>query len=372
MSDPNSDSISFVFYYLDDYEQMLGDAPGCCFISKLGFGSSTVWLARDRRESRNVALKITAAKRTSDGKELGILQRLAHSACDSLKAPHVIQLLASFQARSANGVHQVLVTELLFPSLTTPTCSVSFNLGLQKRSFAKRLKVSYLFTVAVSRTGNFGVTVVPEINQFSESQIWEWAAPPRIAPILRASPDRPRTSFPPYLCDTMELGNFLAKFAPSVTARSVSVRILDLGSAYIVDESPAPPCETPLFYAAPEVVFPRVSRGESAPWDQRSDIWSLAIVFHDLVGAQGIFPGLMFNRAELPHFMVSLCGKVPGPWRDYIDSNVFPEGKGWSLDRTAELWKEIELLRRMMKLDPAERPTAAELLNHPYFVGAIS
>jgi hypothetical protein len=44
-------------------------------------------------------------------------------------------------------------------------------------------------------------------------------------------------------------------------------------------------CETSLFYAAPEVVFPRVvlkKKPDEVPWDRRSDIWSLAVAVSGL------------------------------------------------------------------------------------------
>jgi hypothetical protein len=131
-------------------------------------------------------------------------------------------------------------------------------------------------------------------------------------------------------------------------------------------------CETSLFYAAPEVVFPRVvlkKKPDEVPWDRRSDIWSLAVAvsglftptlirpstddttqfelrhgqLHDLVGAQGIF-----QRIKL-----------------IMHSD-------WTPAHSAEFWQETEerlascgvddppsltrLIRRMMVFDPAKRP----------------
>lgn len=62
--------------------------------------------------SRNVALKIIRADRTSDSKEQTILQRLK---APDAEEPLVIQLLDVFEHASPNGTHQVLVMEPVHP-----------------------------------------------------------------------------------------------------------------------------------------------------------------------------------------------------------------------------------------------------------------
>ncbi|KAF8185295.1 hypothetical protein K438DRAFT_2020077 [Mycena galopus ATCC 62051] len=180
---------------------------------------------------------------------------------------------------------------------------------------------------------NFGVAI-PEINCLRPPRdllhhLW---GPPSIRLLLPVPSDRDRT--PPYKCDTMDLGHVLFLHSASVLAPVPrSVRIFDLGSAHVRDGSPTPKCEILTFYGAPEVVFPRVTLKKDGSWDHRSDIWSLAIAFHDLVGAKENSP--MFNPEALPRCMASLCGAVPEAWRDCIASSEFPTG--WSLERTAEL-----------------------------------
>ncbi|KAJ7888927.1 hypothetical protein B0H14DRAFT_2336983, partial [Mycena olivaceomarginata] len=102
-------------------------------IFKLGYGSfSTVWLARDRQldligHGRNVALKIVAAESTAQTQEADILERLRARNPTAGQQPNVIQLLDSFEHTSANGIHQVLLTETVLPLLT------DFNNGYSKQ-----------------------------------------------------------------------------------------------------------------------------------------------------------------------------------------------------------------------------------------------
>ncbi|KAJ7223264.1 hypothetical protein GGX14DRAFT_351645 [Mycena pura] len=97
-------------------ELSAGSPPRYRVIAKLGYSAyqgaySTVWLARDRVEKRNVALKIVEA-RTSCSNELNMLQRL--KAPDTVE-PRVVQLLDAFEHTSPNGLHQVLVLEPVHP-----------------------------------------------------------------------------------------------------------------------------------------------------------------------------------------------------------------------------------------------------------------
>ncbi|KAJ0158661.1 SRSF protein kinase 2 [Colletotrichum tanaceti] len=88
-------------------------------IRKLGEGSySTVWLARDLRNHRYVALKILVSKMSDSTTELRILRHIAETARS--EAPqHVIQLLDDFQLSGPNGTHRVLVFEPMGASVNS-------------------------------------------------------------------------------------------------------------------------------------------------------------------------------------------------------------------------------------------------------------
>ncbi|KAJ7194660.1 kinase-like domain-containing protein, partial [Mycena pura] len=408
MSDSESDDWLFVFSDLDRCEpseaytnggfcpiklgDMLGPGDRYRIVFKLGFGNySTVWLARDCvLSNRIVALKVIEADQTRTGqrRELDILKRLAVPDSILSKEPRAIQLLDSFETTSANGVHQVLVTELVVPLYAQDRSELSpFRPRVTKdvlRQIVGALASIHSRGIAHGdlHPTNFGIAV-PKRDGYSDIAIWEQTCAMKLHPLVPTSPDLDPNTFPPYLCCPMDMGLFLHSDSPKTPPPPLSVRILDFDSAYVVDGSHAPQCETLLFYAAPEVAFPRIAlQKDDAPWDQRSDIWSLAVAFHDLVGAQGIY-GSLSDPKSLPHLMAALCGEVPDDWREYIVSHAFPPN--WTPAHTAELWKQMEadfaaagaddppglvrLMRRMMVLDPAKRPTAAELLNDPYFVG---
>ncbi|KZT32279.1 putative srpk, partial [Sistotremastrum suecicum HHB10207 ss-3] len=88
--------------------------PRYKILAKLGTGSySTVWLATDMLINRLVALKIIVARLTGHNKEIPILDRLSRCEPGTAGVAHIIRLLDSFQVEGPNGVHEVLVTEVV-------------------------------------------------------------------------------------------------------------------------------------------------------------------------------------------------------------------------------------------------------------------
>ncbi|KAJ6616054.1 kinase-like domain-containing protein [Mycena sp. CBHHK59/15] len=404
----------FVFMVVEDMEEgknyghggffpvKLGDvlgpecsAPGSPryrISAKLGHGSySTVWLARDLVARRTVAIKIVRASESATSRETAILKHLRTPISDP---PAVLQLLDSFTVTSANGIHQALVTEpviLLQHLLKLPGIQVN------TRSLVRQALegLAFIHERGIAHGGdsqphpdlypsNIGVAI-PDLDSFSEVDIWDMCGPPTIVPLVAYDPAHDVASFPPYLTHAVDLGELLVSDVPGFAAREPHVRILDLGS-YFAEESPSPPCHTPLSYAAPEVAFPMIAHGNrDAPWDRRADIWALGCTIYQFAGG-----GLLFGHigTHILDDTAALCGGAPADWTAYFASvpdKVRP--RAYTPEAADALWATraehlqrggqtaedarglVTLLRRMLVLDPMERPPASELLQDPYVVG---
>ncbi|KAJ7198319.1 kinase-like domain-containing protein [Mycena pura] len=340
----DSEEDYFVFGYDEDFEPAsaytpggfcpirlgctLGSPPRYRVLAKLGHGSfSTVWMAHDRVRHQNVALKIVEARRTSKSQEMEILQRL--------KAPraNVVQLLDVFEHISPNGIHQVLVMELLRPLHYTRWEFRPKFVRTVLRQIIEGLEFIHSRGIAHGdlHPGNVGATM-PEIVPLSVKEVWDCAGRPQTLAVVHSSGDLNMNSYPPYLCETIDMEEFLLRqvAVTGVAQRPLSIRILDLGDAYIVNESSSPKCITPMGYWSPEVAFAQIALGdENAPWDQRSDIWSLAVCVRVIYFAAYLFllrNLFSFVRDDLLHEMMMYCGEVPDAWCQYVRSNLFPQG----------------------------------------------
>ncbi|KAJ6484364.1 kinase-like domain-containing protein [Mycena vitilis] len=382
--------------------------------TKLGHGSySTVWLARDLVAKRTVAVKIVQASAYATSREVAILRHLRTPIPDP---PAVLQLLDSFTVTSGNGIHQAIVTEpviLLERFLKLRDIKVDtrrlvrqaleglafiHERGIAHGGQSRGVSSSSLGLTAIPDLypSNIGV-VVPDLDNFSEVDIWERGGPPTILPLVTFDPAHDATSYPPYLTTSLDLGKLLERDAPGFLTREPRVRILDLGS-YIAEDGPSPPCHTPHAYASPEVTFPRVVHGiRDAPWDRSADIWSLActvrfsagyllVVSDFVVQINDIAGGVLLFGSQILSKMALLCGGAPVDWIAYFASlpdtvpprNFTPEAADafWAKTEypkrggqtTEEIRGLVALLRRMLVLDPMQRPSALNLLQDPYFI----
>jgi serine/threonine protein kinase len=122
------------------------------------------------------------------------------------------------------------------------------------------------------------------------------------------------------------------------------------------------------WYRAPEILC-------GAQYDFKVDVWSVGVILGELLLRKYLFPGLINDSADQLSRIFALVG-TPAP-------HVFEEGG--SMSQASDMMKKFcrsrqrvecqmqntdasrDLLLKLLKLDPAERPTADEALKHPWF-----
>ncbi|CAI5524278.1 unnamed protein product [Closterium sp. Naga37s-1] len=135
-----------------------------------------------------------------------------------------------------------------------------------------------------------------------------------------------------------------AQSAEAVLAH-VSVKLADFGQAVAVGaRGRARGLAGSSLYMAPEVVCGR-------EYDSAADMWSVGVVLYVMLA--GYVP---FYGPDLPHVFRAICRGHP--------------------DLTGEAWEGVsdeakQLVRSLLSVDPAARPSACDLLSHPWLTAHV-
>ncbi|CAI5996845.1 unnamed protein product [Closterium sp. NIES-64] len=125
----------------------------------------------------------------------------------------------------------------------------------------------------------------------------------------------------------------------------VSVKLADFGQAVAVGAGGrARGLAGSSLYMAPEVVCGR-------EYDSAADMWSVGVVLYVMLA--GYVP---FYGPDLPHVFLAICRGHP--------------------DLTGEAWEGVsdeakQLVRSLLSVDPASRPSACDLLSHPWLTAHV-
>ena len=123
-----------------------------------------------------------------------------------------------------------------------------------------------------------------------------------------------------------------------------------------------------LWYRPPEILFAAKDYGYEV------DIWAVALIFAEICTLKPLFPGS--SEIGQLSLIFELLGHTPNEeiWPGFkklpnVDKLIFPRIKPlpFSVYFSTLTFGEINILEDCVKLDPSRRPTASELLNHPYF-----
>ncbi|KAI9744258.1 MAG: kinase subunit of RNA polymerase II carboxy-terminal domain kinase I [Claussenomyces sp. TS43310] len=124
-----------------------------------------------------------------------------------------------------------------------------------------------------------------------------------------------------------------------------------------------------IWYRSPELLLGETQYGPAV------DIWSAACVLVEIFTRHAIFPGDGGDISQLEKIYAILGTPNVRDWPGLVDMAWFellrPSAR--RLNVFAEKYKErvtpaaFELLEAMFQYDPAKRPTASDVLEHPYF-----
>ncbi|GAA6026739.1 hypothetical protein JCM8097_005826 [Rhodosporidiobolus ruineniae] len=176
-----------------------------------------------------------------------------------------------------------------------------------------------------------------------------------------------------------------------------TLKVCDLGSASDVSENEITPYLVSRFYRSPEIIL-------GLPYDCSLDVWSIACTLYELYTGKILFPGrtnnhmlllIMETKGKFNHKLIrkarfhdqhfdenmnflyvekndtvtprAIAANPPSSLR----SRLMPPGVTRKLkdDEVRLLANFVDLLDKMLSLEPGRRPTPKELLNHPFIRG---
>ncbi|KAJ3495436.1 hypothetical protein NLG97_g3400 [Lecanicillium saksenae] len=230
-------------------------------LRKLGGGSySTVWLARDEREKKYVALKILVAEASTEVNEVRILRHLAAAASQAEAQRHVARLLDEFEHRGGpNGTHKCLVFEPMGPSVNAMVeelpqfkprrwdMKVRYPPRMARSILKQALEaLAFIHSKGVAhgdfQPGNmlFGLRDVDSVPEGELRQEEEEDGGKRLIsrPVERLDGKLDKWA-PRYLCIAQSLAAF------TCYDENLTIKLSDMGGAYFFDDPP------------PKVIVPR-------------------------------------------------------------------------------------------------------------------
>ncbi len=353
---------------------------------KLGEGQhAAVWLARDTKENKYVAIKIGVYWMLKEqGRELSLLQRIKeHPIPSHPGSDHVLELKDVFHHQGPRGIHACLVSEPLGRQLVDAllefeperhapypfTRKVSIQ-ALQALDYLHQLDIMH----GDIHLGNLVLRLTYNINTDSKAEIR--AKNERGNELKRAG-------------DAFHLDDKTVMSDTEPT--NASIVLVDLGAATTPAHSSNFNYAYPLPYRAPEVVV-------GAAANLKADIWALGCAIYRIITGQFLYPiegwgGPEDAAIEQLYCFVEMLGPMPESvralWAD-ADSHVaadgtllrpFPEDEREPpLDESIrnarpegmgddELEAFVEFMGLMMRFDPAERKSTTEILCHRWVTG---
>ncbi|KAF4475808.1 CMGC SRPK kinase [Fusarium agapanthi] len=378
-------------------------------IRKLGEGCfSIVWLAHDLMNSRYVALKILVSDEAEKSQEVKILHHLAQVAPFE-SSQRITQILAEFEHKGPNGTHKCLVFEPMGPSVNQMILElanggdkwpseIKYPPQTAKRILQDSLKgLVFLHNHGIAHAdfqpGNM-LFSLNNITSCPEAALSQEETPDERYRIERLDGKKDRWA-PEYLLTAEPLTNYTS------IDENVQVKLADMGGAYFLNN---PPEKTivPRALRAPELVL----KGE---FDKTQDIWCFGCLVFELIAGRHLFyisgPAKYDTSLDDEHLLeiIEKLGPLPeelfSHWKTSSlyyneDGKIYnwiidgvPEGQDPDTPDPSELEtmeeafdkespgmteqeaQEVKkLIRWILQYDPAKRPSAEEILRHPWFV----
>ncbi|RDK43138.1 kinase-like protein [Aspergillus phoenicis ATCC 13157] len=313
--------------YLDRYEPggyhpiMIGDVLHSRYtiVDKLGYGGySTVWLARDTKLDRYVALKVLISDTTCN--EVRVLRELStantsvhHPGRDSIPVP-----LDEFTVTGPNGTHTCYTMLPARSNLREVSYSRLFPVDVARALCGRLvLGVAYLHSQGYVHGDihlrNILSALPQSLDNLSIEEFYTEYGNPEIYPItlFDGSTSTLSPNVPPKAVSTLFLGIYAGEFTPQDTR----ILLCDFGETFSPSVNPrlGEDCHTPMAFCPPEAIFE-----PKAPLSYSADVWSLATAIWEILGMKVVFSTDVPYDEVIAHWM-DVLGPMPWEWFEKWD-----------------------------------------------------
>ncbi|KAL8824482.1 MAG: hypothetical protein Q9170_008140 [Blastenia crenularia] len=339
-------------------------------VHKLGNGAySTVWLAKDRRHGRYVALKIIVAEFSSTSNESHILHLLEDERAsnpDIVGGQYLLKLIGEFTIDGPNGLHTCLVSEPTSCSLAVAReVSVVRLFPLQiARAIAAKIIMGLAFlhgcgVVHGDLHTNNVLLQLPNIDKLSTDELYQRYYTTVQQSVTRIDGNPLDNTVPPYTVVPMRT----AIACEDVT--DANILIADFGEAYLANNESRPRLNTPVLLCPPEALLGKGIIGMPA------DIWTLACTLFEVLGKSTLFEAFGGDPDTVVKEMVSALGKPDEPWwsawqnRDKFfreDGSWVPSPRGYERKSRALEERIAKTRRKGEDFDEAEKDALVKMM----------
>ncbi|CEO60434.1 hypothetical protein PMG11_05063 [Penicillium brasilianum] len=318
---------------------------------KLGFGGgSTVWMAFDLQDKRDVALKVMALGKWGDN-ETRIQDEIIKTVQDTSRL--FIYTATFFLPRDDKNYHRVLVFPMRGPSICT--------LSLKRTSMASRMSAARQLLETVASLHKSGI-----IHRDLDARNCMWGMAP-IDGLSRSAKyellGRPLKQTIPFV-DLWKEGELVSPVKVPEDLRTDKFYLCDFGLAKKISDLPTQRGYPPMHYCSPD----RLHKQEPS---FACDMWSYMAIFSMLYLTFPPFPTFLEGGVQWKGLYTH-----PGGLDSWFDQSQSPDPDNDLAAKIAYFRPDTDLVERqhvqsiMSKVfvyHPEKRPTATELLRDPSF-----
>ena len=367
-------------------------------VTKLGHGGySMIWLGRDHQLNRYVAIKIPIAQVENDA-ELKITRRLTSLLRQDPEGKRFVSvLLDHFTLIGPNGSHRCLVLEPARINLgkAKDKSPVSYELYFQPETCRAIMgqviqAVAVLHDVGVVHgdlhAGNVLFHLPEVIDNLSIEEFYERFHKPYSRKVIRSDGQEIKASAP----ESVVFSAWFGVGPEKLKVEETELFLCDFGESYLPAEIERYQSNTLMTNAPPEARF------SDNPMSFPSDMWTLGCNLFQIMGCGPMFRSFFQEEDAITRQHVDTCGKLPLDWWEkwdarsqFFDDDCNPISESNECDTFEERFERgmqfhrrrlgmelvsdeerddfLDMLKRVIVLDPAQRLTIHELMQTRWF-----